>query len=438
MMYYILSKQDFEKMVMDISVIDVIFVDLFISDSNEQIILRTVEKIYVVNSPDDIVITSDHIKNLLSVLSQVGFVIVNNLKDFIKDIINFLNKNKFQDLYEIIKVLSNTNFVDLRLIQNIVGNENKVYQISYCDIKNKQKHVIDLLSKIVETDTKLSYFGNPLQYVTFEHVKRCLITGLSETVTVKYLRNSEVLEVNPIYDIYAGNGRLCSSGSHNINLAHISSDLRKYVIPYKEENIFLYFDFNALELRLLLNIISRTNEDIKNIINDIEDPYYFFLRIFGIKKKVDRNEAKKAVLQYLFGDYKTVSSKASVIDAINNLKKEIQESEYIITPYGRIIKNIGFSPGQGLSIYLQSVEGDFVVDKIFSVFLHHRFIPSAVLFDGILYEISLDKIKNLYFIYKELEKNTKDSIINGILEYKVSVFLGKNFGSMNKLIINGE
>jgi hypothetical protein len=144
---------------------------------------------------------------------------------------------------------------------------------------------------------------------------------------------------------------------------------------------------------------------------------------------VDRREAKQKIFEWLYSHRE--NKKAEAFYDKNLVKEKYWDGKNIYTEFGRTIK--GVDDHHALSYTVQSTTSDLVMTKAVEIHNKLRELESNVAF--MLHDSIVIDLKHAdRQMIPELMKMFGATPFG---EYKVNVALGKNFGDMKDLNING-
>lgn len=229
----------------------------------------------------------------------------------------------------------------------------------------------------------------------------------------KHLKNNKIYtEYNPYTTTSRPSNR---HGGINFGALNKSDGTRECFIP-EAGNVFLQFDYDAYHVRLIADMISY------DIPKDIAG-HQWLADLYG----TTYDDGKKRTFRILYGgptkeDIKIPFFKEVDI-YINNLWKDVQETGYVKTPYGRkiLLKWIDSpTPQKVFNYLLQATETEYNISIMASIFIAG--IDSLVMYsyDAFLFDVPKDiTAGKLLKLRKLLESNgfpVKHSIGNNYSE----------------------
>ena len=190
---------------------------------------------------------------------------------------------------------------------------------------------------------------------------------------------------------------------------------------HPQNDWFLELDYNAAEVRTLLGLSGTPQPE-----GDIHE--------WNIKNiyagKLDRASAKQKIFEWLYSHRK--NKKAEVFYDKNLVKEKYWNGYNIHTEFGRDIK--GVDNHHALNYIIQSTTSDLVLSKAAEIHNHMREKESNVAFmmhDSIVIDLKHEERHAIPDLMKVFSTTPFG-------DYKVNVTLGKNFGDMKDLNINGS
>ena len=209
-------------------------------------------------------------------------------------------------------------------------------------------------------------------------------------------------------------GRLATV-KNSFPILNLNRSLRPVIVP--KNDAFLELDYNAAELRVLLALLEKPQpkEDMHTwISNNIFDSKY------------DRATTKKKVFAWLYNPKAKNKKLNDYLDRTSILEKFYKDGA-IATPFGRSI----------------SVEQDKAVNYVIQSTTSDLFLTSAIKIDKMLKN---KKSKIAFCVHDSLVLDVcskERGLIDGLIEefsktnfglFKTNVSLGKDYGSMKKVV----
>lgn len=196
----------------------------------------------------------------------------------------------------------------------------------------------------------------------------------------------------------------------------MDKSFRKVIQP--QNNLFVSFDYNAFDLRILLGLsgIDQPEQDLHDWNRE---------KIFTSAK--DRTEAKRNIFSWLYNEDK----KDLLINKYYDRDKVLEkywDGKKITNPFGRTIKCDRF---HALNYLIQSTASDVFLRKVLDVtklVTGHKSRTSFLIHDSVVFDFARED--------KDLIKPIRDLLSDTHFgKMKVGVEIGKNFGEMNEIQI---
>ena len=209
-------------------------------------------------------------------------------------------------------------------------------------------------------------------------------------------------------------GRLTTE-KNSFPILTLNKELRSLIKP--QNDVFVEFDFNAAELRVLLGLLEQEQpkEDIhtwisKNIFNDT----------------FNREQTKKKVFSWLYNP-KAQNKKLNEYLNRDKIYEENFVSGYVHTPYGRVIP---VEKDKAVNYLIQSTSSDMLLTSAMNIsreLSDKKSFVSFCIHDSVVLDISTEE-KNLI---EELAKKFSGTKFGNL---KVNLSIGKDFGNMRKVL----
>lgn len=307
-------------------------------------------------------------------------------------------------------------------------NETCIYNIipefflyELCDAKNKiTQHVLENYPRpenhdfLVEVIKMLEDIKKQPLNIDIDPIMTKLVSVKGKNFIKKLQEIKWVCDYNPFGTV---TGRL-TTHPKTFPILTLHRDFRGCLHP--QNDWFLELDYNAAEVRTLLGL-SETPQPEGDIHEwNIENIY---------DGKVDRREAKRKIFEWLYSHRE--NKKAEAFYDKNLVKEKYWDGKNIYTEFGRTIK--GVDDHHALSYTVQSTTSDLVMTKAMEIHNKLKELESNVAFmlhDSIVIDLKHEERQMI----PELMKMFGATPFG---EYKVNVALGKNFGDMKDLNING-
>ena len=193
----------------------------------------------------------------------------------------------------------------------------------------------------------------------------------------------------------------------------LKKELRSVLKP--QNDVFVEFDFNAAELRVLLGLLGQTQpqEDIHAWINE---------NVFA--NKLTREATKKKTFSWLYNP-KAKNKKLNGCFDREKLHKEYYTNGSVRTPFNR---EIPVEAEKAVSYLVQSTTSDMLLTSAMAVEKELKHKKSFVCFcihDSIVVDLSYDD-KDLIESLGEVFAKTKFG------KLKTNLSIGKDFGNMKR------
>tara|TARA_R110000824_G_scaffold4504_5_gene21801 strand:+ start:8152 stop:9348 length:1197 start_codon:yes stop_codon:yes gene_type:complete len=265
--------------------------------------------------------------------------------------------------------------------------------------------VIKMLSEIKE---------QPLN-IDIEPIMTKLVTVRGKNFVNKLREVNWICDYNPFGTV---TGRLTTMPK-TFPILTLHRDFRGCLHP--QNDWFLELDYNAAEVRTLLGLSGTPQPE-----GDIHE--------WNIKNiydgKLDRPSAKQKIFEWLYSHRK--NKKAEAFYDKNLVKEKYWNGYNIHTELGRDIK--GVDNHHALNYIIQSTTSDLVLSKAVEIHNHLRDKESNVAFmmhDSIVIDLKHEERHTIPDLMKIFSTTPFG-------DYKVNTALGKNFGDMKGLNINGS
>ena len=290
-----------------------------------------------------------------------------------------------------------------------------------CDAKNKiTEHILTTHARPLNHDflvDVVKLLGDikkqPLN-IEIEPIRTKLVSVKGKNFVKRLQEVDRVCDYNPFGTV---TGRLTTQPK-TFPILTLHRDFRGCLHP--QNDWFLELDYNAAEVRTLLGL-SGTPQPEGDIHEwNIENIY---------DGKVNRREAKQKIFEWLYSHRE--NKKAEAFYDKNLVKEKYWDGKNIYTEFGRTIK--GVDDHHALSYTVQSTTSDLVMTKAMEIHNKLKELESNVAFmlhDSIVIDLKHEERQMI----PELMKMFGATPFG---EYKVNVALGKNFGDMKDLNING-
>jgi len=290
-----------------------------------------------------------------------------------------------------------------------------------CDTKDKiTQHVLTHTARPLNHDFMVDVIKmledikvQPL-HINTEPIRTKLVTVRGKNFIKRLQDVTRACDYNPYGTV---TGRL-TTHPNTFPILTLHRDFRGCLRP--QNDWFLELDYNAAEVRTLLGL-SGTPQPAQDIHEwNIENIY---------DNAVTRREAKQKIFEWLYSHRE--DPKAEIHYNKSFVKEKYWDGTNVSTEFGRIIK--GVDKHHALNYIIQSTTSDLVLSK--AVEIHERLqkMESRIAFmlhDSIVIDLNHEE-RHVIPELMDLFGTTRWG------QYKVNVALGKNFGDMKELNING-
>jgi len=290
------------------------------------------------------------------------------------------------------------------------------FLLDFCDVKNEiTRHVFEeykrpenydffrdlvfFLKEIEQNDIKLD-----LKNINYSSNK--IRNGVSKIRSC----NTKII-YNPWRTI---TGRLTTE-KNSFPILTLNKELRSLIKP--QNDVFVEFDFNAAELRVLLGLLGQQQpeEDIhtwisKNIFND----------------KFDREQTKKKVFSWLYNS-KAQNKKLNEYLNRDKIYEENFVNGCVHTPYDRVIP---VDKDKAVNYLIQSTASDMLLSSAINIskeLCNKKSFVSFCIHDSVVIDMPAEE-KNLI---EDLAKKFSGTKFGNL---KVNLSVGKDFGNMRKVL----
>ena len=291
-----------------------------------------------------------------------------------------------------------------------------------CDIKDRiTQHILmnqkrplnhDLMVDVIKMLADLK--EQPLN-IDIDPIKTKLVSVKGKNFATKLRQIDRVCDYNPFGTV---TGRL-TTNPKTFPILTLHRDFRGCLHP--QNDWFLELDYNAAEVRTLLGLSGTPQPEgdihewnIKNIYNGT----------------LDRSEAKQKIFEWLYSQRQ--NDKAAAFYNKSHVKEKYWNGRDVQTEFGREIK--GVDNHHALNYIIQSTTSDLVLSK--AVEIHSRLQEEESNIAFMMHDsIVIDLKHGERQIIPELMKIFSATPFG---EYKVNIALGKHFGDMKGLNLNGS
>ena len=206
-----------------------------------------------------------------------------------------------------------------------------------------------------------------------------------------------------------------SNSIHNLNFAALTKDQRKAFSPLND--VFVEFDFNAAELRVLLGLLGQEQpaEDI-----------HIWISKNLYESKLTREQSKKKVFSWLYNP-KAKNKKLNEYFDRDKIYKKYYDGSCVYTPFHRRIKA---EEQKAVNYLIQSTSSDMLLSSAIEVHNNLKNKKSFVSFcihDSIVVDLSYDDRSMVEDLAKIFSSTKFGSL-------KTNLSIGKNFGNMKRVL----
>ena len=291
-----------------------------------------------------------------------------------------------------------------------------------CDAKNEiTKHILSSHKRPLNHDLMVDVIKMLLDIkqqrlnIDIEPIMTKLVSVRGKNFVKKLNGVDWVCDYNPFGTV---TGRL-TTVPKTFPILTLHRDFRGCLHP--QNDWFLELDYNAAEVRTLLGL-SGTPQPA----GDIHE--WNIQNIYG--GKIDRPQAKQKIFEWLYSHRK--NKKAETFYDKNLVKEKYWNGHDVHTEFGRDIK--GVDNHHALNYIIQSTTSDLVLSK--AVEIHSRLQEEESNIAFMMHDsIVIDLKHGERQIIPELMKIFSATPFG---EYKVNMALGKHFGDMKGLNLNGS
>jgi len=335
-----------------------------------------------------------------------------------------------EDLTESWNTITNKLRAFLKSFQEakIVLDETCIYNLipefflyELCTVKNKiTEHVLTTTPRplnhdfMVDIIKMLSDIKEQKLNIDIEPIRTKLVSVRGKNFINKLHNIEEVCDYNPFGTV---TGRLTTMPK-TFPILTLHKEFRGCLHP--QNDWFLELDYNAAEVRTLLGLSGTPQPESDIHAWNIKNIY---------DGKVDRPQAKQKIFEWLYSHRE--NKKAEAFYDKNLVKEKYWNGYNIHTEFGRDIK--GVDDHHALSYIVQSTTSDLVLNKAVEIHNYLKEKESTIAFmmhDSIIIDL------------KHEERQSIPDLMNmfgttPFGNYKVNVSLGKHFGNMKELNLDG-
>jgi len=209
-------------------------------------------------------------------------------------------------------------------------------------------------------------------------------------------------------------GRL-TTNKNSFPILTLNKGLRGCIKP--QNDVFMELDFNAAELRVLLGLLGEKQP---------EEDMHAWLGKNVFEDKFNREEVKKKVFAWLYNPNSRNKKLNQHLDR-DKLYEQYYFDDKVHTPFGRTIE---VSRDKAVNYLIQSTSSDMLLAsamKVDQALAHKKSFVSFCIHDSIVLDLSLEDKDMVEALKDEFSKTSFG-------ELKVNLSLGKDFGSMKKIL----
>jgi hypothetical protein len=291
-----------------------------------------------------------------------------------------------------------------------------------CDIKNKiTEHILTTQARplnhdfMVDIIKMLTDIKEQRLNIDIEPIMTKLVSVRGKNFINKLQEVDRICDYNPFGTV---TGRL-TTNPKTFPILTLHRDFRGCLHP--QNDWFLELDYNAAEVRTLLGLSGTPQPQGDIHMWNIEN-------IYG--GNIERPRAKQRIFEWLYSQRK--NEKAEGFYNKKFVKEKYWNGYNVYTEFGREIK--GVDNHHALNYIIQSTTSDLVLSKAVEIHNRLRRAESNIAFmlhDSIVIDLKHDERQ----IIPELMKIFSATPFG---EYRVNVALGKHFGDMKGLNLNGS
>ena len=408
-------------------------------------------------------LTIDHLKNIFKDIIESQKLIC--MYDYKRSHTNLNFYNGLSEMFDDMKIFDIRyliNLTDNKLYNGIIVNESLRQEIikpiytfwnifrSEIDIYNAYKNLFSSLFQDNYYILRMFLNNNAkfIDHYNSVHLKRGRVTSVIENNGLKLLCKSKFFEdcipdeLNYFkYSIYSTNGRLVSDPSNEVNILTIpNNQTRRDLVSKFENGIIFYFDYVSLHPRLLLQLINDKELQIE------DDLYSQFQKI--ITTEMSRDDIKGFVYRLIYGRvsmsmFTDITIPNLIQEYSDKLLDEFVKKRMIVTPYNKeiILSKDNISHGILLSNYIQSIECDFVMNKINEIneyLKSNNYKTQVVLYfyDGIVIDYCKDDDLKIIKDIREMLQTGDDVVFERNIRFPVKMMYGRNFYDVKLFVEN--
>lgn len=283
--------------------------------------------------------------------------------------------------------------------------------VNWCEIKNKI------------TEYVFENYEKPENYDYLLSITKLLTKTKYQKLNIDYSKlNDKLLEKRAIellvgktpyinYNLYGTKTGRLSTKKNSFPILTMNKLFRKIIIP--KNNLFVSFDYNAYDLRILLSL-----SGIEQPIEDLHD--WNTEKIF--KNKKTRESAKETMFSWLYDLNKNNYEIEKYYDRQKILKNYWNGKE-IKNPYGKILECDKY---HAINYLIQSTGAELILRKALEVdeiLKSSKSFISFTIHDNIVVDFAKEDKHLVEKIKKIMEKTCLGN-------FKVNISIGKNFGEM--------
>ena len=209
-------------------------------------------------------------------------------------------------------------------------------------------------------------------------------------------------------------GRL-TTNKNSFPILTLNKNLRSCIRP--QNDVFVELDFNAAELRVLLGLLGEKQP---------EEDIHAWLGKNVFKDKFSREEVKKKVFAWLYNPNSRNKKLNECLDR-DKIYEQYFSDDKVHTPFGRTIE---VPRDKAVNYLIQSTSSDMLLNsamKVDQTLKHRKSFVSFCIHDSIVLDLSLEDKDMVQLLKEEFSKTAFG-------ELKVNLSLGKDFGSMKKVL----
>ena len=295
------------------------------------------------------------------------------------------------------------------------------FLLEFCEIKNEiTKHIFENFSRpknyrfLFSLEQMISDISSQKLNIDLGELSASL-ADIQVRSSIKKIKKSD----NCIsYDIFGTKTGRLSTKKNSFPIMTLNKSYRAILKP--KNDLFLELDYNAAELRTLLALSGHTQPD-----QDIHE--WNMKNVYG--DRLNREESKKRIFSWLYNP-ESKDFQSEKFYERNKVLTQHWQGGIVSTPFGREIK---VDRSKALNYLIQSTTSDAFLTqchKIWQKLSEYKTNIAFLLHDSVVLDFASDErhlIPEMIDLFSQ----------NDLGKFKVNVAIGKNYGDMRGLAING-